>query len=258
MTGRVLVLGGTAEARAIAQALDDAGLPVTSSLAGRVSRPRLPAGDVRIGAFGGPAGLAHWLGENGICAVVDATHPFAQRISASARRAATSAGVPLLRLDRPGWKPSDGDDWHWVDDLAAAASAITGLGTRRVFLTTGRQGLEIFADHRAWFLIRCVDPPVVALPEHHELLLARGPYTLEAELALIDAHEIDVLVTKNSGGSLTLAKLHAARLRNLPVIVVRRPTAVQARTVLDLGEAIAWAMLCADGPDAGVSPPGRP
>jgi precorrin-6A/cobalt-precorrin-6A reductase len=238
---RVLILGGTAEARALAQALEDADVPAISSLAGRVARPRLPPGAVRIGGFGGPDALARWLGENAIAAVVDATHPFAQRISASALEATAAARVPLLRLERPGWEAGRGDRWHWVDDLPQAAAAIRALGAARALLTTGRQGLAAFAsDSVTWFLIRCVDPPDVALPARHEVILARGPYTLKGELALIDGHAIDVVVTKDSGGSLTEAKLAAARARRLPVVVVRRPPRQAVRTVRTVAAAVDW------------------
>ena len=238
----VLILGGTAEARELAAALDAAGVPVISSLAGRVARPRLPVGEVRVGGFGGPTALARWLDEHAITAVVDATHPFAERISASAAAACASAQVPLLRLERPGWTASPGDDWHWVEDLSEAATAPDVLGAARVLLTTGRQGLAAFAhDDTRWYLIRCVDPPQVELPAHHEILLDRGPYTPAGELTLIDAHRIDVVVTKDSGGLLTAAKLQAARARGLPVIVVRRPRRQDVPTVRTVAEAAIWA-----------------
>lgn len=237
---RVLVLGGTAEARDLAAALDRAGIAVVSSLAGRVARPRLPVGDVRIGGFGGPPGLARWLAAQEVSAVVDATHPFAERISASAAEACPTAGVPLLRLERPGWSETPGDRWHWVAGLDQAALLIPQLG-RRALLTSGRQGLAAFADvDSAWFLIRCVDPPDPPLPRRHAILLDRGPYLLEGELALIDDHRIDLLVTKDSGGAHTQPKLEAARSRGVPVIVVRRPPRLDVPTVATVADAIAW------------------
>jgi precorrin-6A/cobalt-precorrin-6A reductase len=241
----ILILGGTAEARSLAATLDADGVPVVSSLAGRVARPRLPAGEVRIGGFGGPDALAAWLREHGVRAVVDATHPFAERISAAAAHACPAAGVPLLRLERPGWQKRDGDDWHWVDTLDQAAALLPRLGARAL-LTTGRQGLAAFAGVAdVWMLIRCVDPPTPPLPPRHELLLDRGPYTLDGELALIERHRIDVVVTKDSGGEHTVAKLDAARKRGLPVVVVRRPAraggAGSVPTVARVADAHAWA-----------------
>ena len=332
----ILILGGTTEARELAAALHDAGVEVTSSLAGRVGRPRLPAGRTRIGGFGGPEALAAWIAEHGVAAVIDATHPFAERISASAAKACPRAGVALLRLERPGWSERPGDRWQWVDDLDEAAAAIGSHrpgappdgdarpprgapardapgrdvpprdapprdvpphdalardvpprdalardapphdapardapphgalardvlpsgdgrdlavgsqrdsdGPPRVFLTTGRQGLAAFADvGAAWFLVRCVDPPEPPLPRHHEVLLDRGPYTLAGELALVDAYAIDLVVTKDSGGEHTVAKLDAARERGLPVIVVRRPPRLDVPTARTVGEALEWA-----------------
>lgn len=237
---RVLVLGGTAEARALAALLDADGIDVVSSLAGRVANPRLPAGAVRVGGFGGVDGLAGWLAEHAAAAVVDATHPFAERISANAARACPRAGVPLLRLERPGWAERPGDRWHRVADLDAAAAAVPALGTR-VLLTTGRQGLAAFAAVAdAWFLVRCVDPPAGPLPPRHEVLLDRGPYTREGEGTLLDAHAIDLVVTKDSGGPLTEAKLDAARDRGLPVLVVDRPPRPGVPTVATAEAAAAW------------------
>lgn len=235
----VLILGGTAEARALAAELHDAGQAVVSSLAGRVARPRLPVGEVRIGGFGGPERLAAWLREHQIAAVVDATHPFAARISASAAQAAPAAGVPLIRLERPGWTARPGDDWHRVGTLDAAAATVDRLGARRVFLTSGRQGLPAFAGLDApWFLIRCVDPPDAELPPHHEILLDRGPYRLEGERMLLDRHAIDVLVTKDSGGAHTAPKLDAARERGIPVVVVDRPPRPDVPTVTTVAAAL--------------------
>lgn len=238
---KVLILGGTAEARALAAALAERGVPVVSSLAGRVARPRLPVGEVRVGGFGGPDGLAAWLAEQGVGAVVDATHPFAERISASAVAATRLAGVRLLRLERPGWRASPGDDWHWTASLPEAAELLPELG-RRVFLTSGRQGLPAFAHlDDLWFLIRCVDPPEPPLPRRHELLLNRGPYQVDGEIELLRAHRIEVLVTKDSGGEMTAAKLHAARRLGLPVVLVRRPAPAGApRTVATADAVLDW------------------
>ncbi len=236
----VLVLGGTGEARALAAGLAERGVRVVSSLAGRVANPRLPVGEVRVGGFGGPDGLARWLTENDVAAVVDATHPFAERIGASAVAGTAKAGIPLLRLQRPGWQAGPGDDWQWVDSLDEAARKITSLG-ERIFLTSGRQGLAAFAGcTEQWFLARCVDPPEPPLPPKIEVILDRGPYDLPGEAALMREHRIDVLVTKDSGGTMTTAKLLAARERGIPVVVVRRPAREGVHTVEDVPAALAW------------------
>jgi precorrin-6A/cobalt-precorrin-6A reductase len=235
---RVLILGGTAEARALADALSWA--DVVTSLAGRTAAPALPTGEVRIGGFGGRAGLAAYLADERIGAVVDATHPFAAAITASAVSAAATAGVPLVVLRRPGWTAGPGDDWRRVPSLAAAAQTVPPLG-ERVFLTIGRQGAREFAGvGECWFLIRCVDPPSPPLPPRHEVLLDRGPFALDGELALLRGHRIDVLVTKDSGGPMTAAKLAAARELAIPVVMVDRPPMPAAPTVDSVAAAIAW------------------
>jgi precorrin-6A/cobalt-precorrin-6A reductase len=241
MAATVLVLGGTSEARALAAELAvKPELRVISSLAGRVSNPSLPAGEVRVGGFGGAAGLAAYARAEGIGAVVDATHPFAETISAHAVEACQQAGLPLLRLARPAWTPRDGDDWREAGSPGQAAAMLPGLGTR-VFLTTGRQGLAAFAGlDRLWFLIRCVDPPDGPLPANREILLARGPYERQAERALMRRHGIDVLVTKNSGGPLTEGKLDAARDLGIPVIMISRPAAAAAESVTAVSDAVRW------------------
>lgn len=240
---QILILGGTGEARALAAAL--AGRPgwrVVSSLAGRVSAPALPAGEVRVGGFGGPAALAAWLRTEGIAAVVDATHPFAARITASALQAAPAAGVPLLLLRRPGWAAGPGDDWRRVPDVPAAAGALAAL-PGPVLLTTGRGGLGAFAGLPHRFVIRCVDPPGPPLPADHEIVLDRGPYTEAGELGLLRRHGVRVLVTKDSGGDMTVAKLAAARTLGLPVVMVDRPYVPGADAVpgvRDAAGALAW------------------
>ncbi|MEV4555471.1 cobalt-precorrin-6A reductase [Kitasatospora sp. NPDC049285] len=238
----VLILGGTTEARRLADALAaDPALRVTSSLAGRVAQPRLPAGEVRIGGFGGPAGLAAWLRAQRVDALIDATHPFADTISHNAALAAADTHTPLLALRRPSWTPGDGDRWHPVPDLAAAADALPALGGR-VFLTTGRQGIAAFAHLTGhWFLARSVEPPTAPMPPATEVLLERGPFTLDGELALLRAHRIDVLVTKDSGSAATAPKLTAARELALPVVIVQRPhPPAGVPTAPDVAGAVSW------------------
>jgi len=215
VTPRVLILGGTTEARSLAERLAGrADVDVVSSLAGRVARPRRPAGQVRVGGFGGQAEMASWLEAHGIRAVT---------ISRNAAAAAATSHVPLLALRRPPWVPGDGDRWHLAASLEEVAPMLAALGSRH-FLTVGRQGVSWFAGvSDAWFLVRSVDPPQEPMPPHRELLLDRGPYSLAGEIALIRAHRIDTVITKNSGGEATAAKLVAARELGLPVVMVQRP-----------------------------------
>lgn len=238
---RVLLLGGTAEARALATELVARGVPVISSLAGRVARPRLPAGEVRIGGFGGTDGLRTWLRDNNIAAVVDATHPYATTITAHAVAATDAVGVPMVRLCRPPWVPQADECWRTVPTLADAARYVAS-GPGRVFLTTGRQDVDAFAGiDAAWFLIRVVDAPMSGLPPHHELLTARGPYDFDNELALLRDHRIDTLVTKNSGGPLTRPKLDAARAAGVDVVMIDRPQMlVSGPVVPDVDTALRW------------------
>jgi precorrin-6A/cobalt-precorrin-6A reductase len=241
VSGQVLVLGGTAEARRLAAALVAEGVDVLSSLAGRTSAPVLPEGRVRVGGFGGVDGLARWLAEHRPLAVVDATHPFAAQITASAAAAAAAHGTPLLRLQRPGWTPQPGDDWRFVDSLAAAAEAVAGY--RSIFLTTGRQGVRAFADLPGRVLVRSVDPPDEPLPAGATLLLDRGPFSVADELALLREHAVDVVVTKDSGGHMTEAKLTAARELGIPVVLVRRPPLPAGVTVVGtVAEALGWVL----------------
>ncbi|MFG2075617.1 cobalt-precorrin-6A reductase [Nonomuraea maritima] len=238
---RVLILGGTAEARALAAELTVRGLHVVSSLAGRVTNPRLPVGEVREGGFGGPEGLARYLADERIDALVDATHPFAARMTASAASAARATGVPLLVLRRPGWREGQDDRWLRVPSLEEAAARLPRPS--RVFLTTGRRSLPLFTGlDGVWLLARSVDPPEPPVPDNAYVLLDRGPYTVAGERALIREHRLDVLVTKDSGGAMTTAKLVAARELGLPVIMVDRPpTPPGVRLVDSVADAAAWA-----------------
>jgi precorrin-6A/cobalt-precorrin-6A reductase len=238
----VLILGGTTEGYALAEALAGRpGLGVTSSLAGRTSNPRRPKGDLRIGGFGGAEGLAFHLREAQVGAVIDATHPFARRMGWNAAAACAEAGVPLLRLERPAWVAGEGDRWNEVDDWDEAATLV-GQTARRALLALGRQELAPFAGLDAvWFLIRSVDPPDPMPPfAQAELLLARGPFTLEGERELLRSRGVDTIVCKNSGGGATDSKLIAARESGIRVVMRRRPPRPDTPRAATVAEAVAW------------------
>ena len=240
----LLILGGTAEAAALAgEVLARFGerLAVTSSLAGRTEHPVPPPGAVRIGGFGGAAGLAAYLDQQRVDLVIDATHPFAAQISAQALAACEAAGLPRLLLHRPPWPRHLLDRWVEVEDLAAAAAALPKLG-RRAFLTIGASELAAFAPLRDMhFVVRLVDPPRAKLPlVSCEVLLRRGPFCLAEERLILDRRRIEVLVAKASGGGATEAKLIAARERSLPVVMVRRPPPPPGPRVDSVAAALDW------------------
>ncbi len=240
---KILILGGTTEATALAAALAGrADLRPVLSLAGRTASPALPPIPHRIGGFGGIDGLAGFLAQQGVGAVVDATHPFAARISAHAAAACAARHVPLVAFTRPPWRPGPGDRWTAVRDLEAAAAAL-GEAPRRVLLTVGRLGLAAFraAPHHR-YVIRTIDPPDPAdLPRDHRVILGRGPFRLEGEAALMAGERIDVLVTKNSGGTAAAAKLGAARAAGIPVVLVDRPVPAEAcAEVTTLRDVLEW------------------
>ncbi|OBL09372.1 cobalt-precorrin-6A reductase [Mycobacterium sp. 1245499.0] len=235
---RVLLLGGTGEARALAKALHPR-IDIVSSLAGRVPDPALPVGPVRIGGFGGVDGLRRWLHDERIDAVVDATHPFAATMTAHAATACAELRIPHLILARPAWDPGPA---IVVESDTDAAETVARQGYSRVFLTTGRSGVWAFAGSDAWFLIRAVtDPDPSALPRRHRVVLSRGPYGYDDEFALLRDHRIDALVTKNSGGDMTRAKLDAAAALNVAVVMVARPPLpAGVSTVGTVAEAAEW------------------
>jgi precorrin-6A/cobalt-precorrin-6A reductase len=241
---RLLILGGTAEAAALAHAAVErfaGGLDVTTALAGRTEEPgRLP-GRVRIGGFGGPEGLAAYLADAGIELLIDATHPFADQIARHARLASERAGVDRLVLERPPWHRHALDRWIEVDDVAGVASAVARVG-RRCFLTMGSGELAAFAGVTdVHFVVRLVDPPKQPLPlASYEVVLGRGPFVLAGERDLLRRHAIDVLAAKASGGTATEAKLVAAREAGLPVVMLRRPKPEPGPCVSTVEAALAW------------------
>jgi len=219
----ILLLGGTTEASALATALATRGERAVLSYAGRTEAPRAQAIPTRVGGFGGVAGLADYITRGGVTHLVDATHPFAARISANAITAAELAGVPLLALTRPEWVEGPGDRWTRVGDTG---EAVARLGTEpvRVFLALGRQTIGDFthaAQH--FYLLRFVDAAAPAGFPNHRLVVDRGPFTLEGELTLLREHRIQLVVAKNAGGSGARAKLDAARELGLPVVMIDRP-----------------------------------
>lgn len=219
---RVLILGGTHEARHLAQMLGEAGFETITSLAGVTENPQLPPGAQRRGGFGGAKGLADYISRENIVAIADATHPFATKISENAALAAKETGIPCLRLERPAWKPEPGDRWTSVASVGEAAAAMPARA--RPLVTVGRKEIEAFlARADVVGFCRMIEPPVEAVPGNWTLLRQRGPFTVTGEQKLIRHHAITILVTKNAGGEDTAAKLVAARKAGLPVIMVERP-----------------------------------
>jgi precorrin-6A/cobalt-precorrin-6A reductase len=244
LRARILILGGTGEAVALAagaQAQWGERVTIITSLAGRTTNPVLPDGEVRVGGFGGSDGLAAYIRTAGIDAVVDATHPFARQISEHARLACDATGTPRLSLLRPNWVERPGDHWHHVTGAAAGARLLPRLG-RRAFLAVGLRELAAFAAVQGvWFLVRLIERPSAPLPlGAHEVLIARGPFDRDGERDLFLRHRIDVLVTKASGGQSTEAKIDAARDLGLPVVMLRRPPPEPGAAADSVSGALRW------------------
>jgi precorrin-6A/cobalt-precorrin-6A reductase len=250
---RVLLLGGTTEASALAQALADEGIAAVFSYAGRTARPLPQPIAQRTGGFGGADGLADYLRAEGFTHIVDATHPFATMISRNAVAAARSTGLPLIAVERAPWTPGPGDHWLRVPDVETAVAALPATPAR-VFLAIGKQSLTPFAarpEHH--YLLRLVDPPTAALPlASADVVIARGPFEAEGDRALMAAHGITHIVAKNSGGSGAEAKLIAARALGLPVILIDRPTMPGRAVVAGVAELLAWLGHRAPPADRGV------
>lgn len=238
---RVLILGGTTEAnQLVARLSNDARFDAVLSYAGRTERPTPPPIPWRVGGFGGVDGLTNYLRDEKIARVVDATHPFAAQMSAHAIAACAIAHVPLLALERLPWQRIAGDRWIEVDDFAAAAQAL-GISPRRVFLGIGRMQLAPFASHpQHFYLVRLVDPPRAPLPLQAELIVARGPFDLAGDRAMLADHRIDIVVARDAGGDGAFAKIEAARELGLAVVMVRRPLIPARETVETVGEVLRW------------------
>ncbi len=235
---KILTLGGTGEARDLAAQLVALGHTVTTSLAGRTSQPILPEGELRVGKFGGVPGLVGYLKARGFDRLVDATHPYAGLISINAVAAARQSGIPLVRYMRPAWIEPEGANWRHVASLEGAADALPSGAT--VLVTTGHEGLDtLLGRDDCRLLVRLIEPPEIDLPRHARLLLTRPPYPYEQEFALFQREGITHLVTKNSGGAQTAAKLDAARDTGAEVIMVARPVYGPAVEVGTLEDAIA-------------------
>ena len=237
---KILILGGTGDAVKLAAKLATVPeIEVISSLAGRTRKPAALVGQVRIGGFGGATGLANYLQENSIDILIDATHPCAGQITCNGAIASQLANIPHLMLVRPQWEKVRGDNWIEVESVEAAAQAIPEL-VKRVFITSGRQQLEPFLQRsHIWYLMRSIDPPDIELP-NSKVLLDRGPFNLEQERQLLQDYQIEAIVSKNSGGSATYAKIIAARELGIPVVMVQRPARPEGEKVNDIEEAIAW------------------
>jgi precorrin-6A/cobalt-precorrin-6A reductase len=235
----VLILGGTAESRKLAEMLDGAGYAPVTSLAGVTSRPGITRGETRIGGFGGAEGLARYLAAERFSSVVDATHPFAVVISHHAAAAAQICGLPLVRLERPAWTPEPGDRWFGVRDIAAAAAAIPAGAN--ILLTIGRKEVRPFLNRSDISgIARMIEPMDTEVTGNWRILLERPPFHVEKELCLMRDHAITHLVTKNSGGEETRAKLVAARMKGIEVIMVARPAKPQVPTVGDPSAVLAF------------------
>jgi len=240
---KILILGGTAEAAALADQLSgETRHEVMTSLAGRTRAPRAVAGGLRVGGFGGAAAMADYLRDQKFEALIDATHPFAVQISANAASACAAAEVARLQLCRPAWQPTSGDTWIEVADGPAAAAAIKAGEFSRVFLATGRQELPAFAAMSGvHFLVRLVDPPDQPLAlDDYDVVTGRGPFVEAEESELLKVENIDVIVAKNAGGAGSWPKMAAARTLGLPIIMIRRAALPDGNYVEDVEAVLRW------------------
>ncbi|WP_158964102.1 cobalt-precorrin-6A reductase [Chachezhania sediminis] len=246
----LLILGGTTEASALAKIVYEQGIAATFSYAGRVAAPKAQPLPTRVGGFGGVEGLTRYIRDNGITHVVDATHPFAAQMSANAVAACAATGTQLVALTRAPWVPEVGDNWIHVNDIGAAAEALGG-DRKRVFLAIGRMHLDDFARlPQHFYLLRLVDQPgPLPLPDA-QAIVDTGPFTVEGDRALMEDYAIDIVVSKNAGGTGARAKLEAARALGLPVVMIDRPDLPDRMEVHDVDAVMTW--LAHAGTDLGV------
>jgi len=244
---RILVLGGTSEASTLARALAEAGMDAIFSYAGRTDTPAAQPLPVRVGGFGGIPGLVRYLRNEAVTHVVDATHPFAAQMSAHAVAASAETGVPLIALERAPWVPGEGDRWTRVPDTEAAVAALPDRPSR-IFLAIGRQTLSPFAAApQHYYLLRFVDPPEGTLPlPNADVVVDRGPFTRAGDLALMQAQGVELVVSKNAGGSGVRAKLDAARLLGLPVVMIDRPPVPERPRLETVDDVMGWLAHSAD------------
>jgi precorrin-6A/cobalt-precorrin-6A reductase len=237
---RILLLGGTTEANLMAEAIAKAGLAGVYSYAGRTDAPMGQPIHMRVGGFGGVEGLRDYLEAEGISHVIDATHPFAAQMSSNAVAACAATGTPLIALERAPWMPGEGDRWTRVPDIPAAVAALDGP-PRRVFLAIGRQHVEAFAAQpQHHYLLRLVDAPTGPLPFPAQVVVARGPFDVAGDTALMQEHRTEVIVAKNAGGKGAVAKIAAARALGLPVLMIDRPAIPPRRVVHSVAGVMAW------------------
>ncbi|MTI03850.1 cobalt-precorrin-6A reductase [Roseibium sp. RKSG952] len=236
----LLILGGTTEANALSKAVAEKGITATYSYAGRVDNPRPQPLPVRVGGFGGAEGLARYIRDHGISHVVDATHPFAAQMSHNAYRACSDAGVSLAALTRAAWVEQEGDQWQRVASIDAAVAALNGAD-KRVFLAVGRMHLEDFAAQpQHHYLLRLVDEPNELPLPNCEVVVSRGPFSLDDDLALMKRHGTELVVSKNAGGTGARAKLDAARALGVPVLMIDRPALPQRTELSSVAQVLDW------------------
>ena len=238
---RILLLGGTTEASALAKTLAETGADAVFSYAGRTAKPVSQPLPTRVGGFGGVEGLAEYLRTESITHVIDATHPFAAQMSTNAVHACEAAGVPLCAFERPAWQAGEGDHWVHADTIEEAVTALPDTPAR-VFLAIGKQNLSQFAAKpQHHYLLRLVDAPEADLPlQHTTVEIARGPFDVAGDTALMQRHAVTHVVAKNAGGAGAAAKLTAARSLNLPVIMIGRPQVPERPVLGSVAEVLAW------------------